>query len=233
MNTIVLKHEIFGLPNSDKDGGWHEHWDEKTHGYSRLVHPFKALFTSRPNGGKTTAMINCFLQIQTGDRPFETVIVIQPSTSKEWDIIDPTVILSDIPDPDTLVDRDNGKTLLIIDDFDMTKLNRTQQQKFSMLFRYISSHHNISVMLSYQDFFSVSTLLRKCCNYFFLWKVNSKDELTLIAKRVNLDKHVLKKLFKQYLHKKQDFLLIDMVTDTIRKNLFELIPRHEYDNDEE
>ena len=232
MNRIKLKDEIFGLPNKDKDSGWIETHDEKTHGWGILIHPFKALFTSRPNGGKTTAMINCFLQIQTSDRPFKTVVVIQPSTSKEWDVIDPTAILSDIPDPETLVDRKNGKTLLIIDDFDLTKLTKQQDQNFSQLFRYISSHHNISVMLSYQDFFSVNNMIRKCCNYFFLWGVSNKDELTLISKRVDLDRYVLKKLFKKYLHSKKDFLVVDMITDTIRKNLFELIPKSEYEDDE-
>lgn len=229
MNKIHLSHKIISLPNKDK-GSWNETYDEKEHGFHRLVHPFKALYVSKPNGGKTTVMINCFLQIQTSNRPFVTVIVIQPSTSSEWDVIDPTCILNDIPDPESLVCEDNGKTLLIIDDFDLTKLNRQQQQNFSMLFRYISSHHNISVMLSYQSFFDIPTIMRKTCNYFFIWKTANTDELNVIAKRVGYDKHVFKHLFKKYIHTKHDFLLIDTVLDNIRKNMYELIDKSEYDD---
>lgn len=229
MNRLALQNKIFGLPNADK-GDWVESYDEKEHGLSRMVHPFKALYVSKPNGGKSTVMLNCFLQIQTSSRPFKTVIVIQPSSSKEWDLIDPTVILHDIPDPDTIIDEDNGKTLLIFDDFDLTKLNKIQQQNFSMLFRYISSHHNISVMLSYQDFFSVPNIIRKCCNYFYVWATQNKDEISIIAKRCGYNKEVFKYLFKNYIHDKRDFLLIDTVRDDIRKNIYEIIPKSEYDD---
>lgn len=229
MNEIKLTDKIFSLPNKDK-GEWVESYDEKEHGLNKMVHPFKALYTSRPNGGKTTVMINCFLHIQSSNRPFKTVIIIQPSTSKEWDPIDPTLILYDIPNPDTVVDEDNGKTLIIIDDFDLTKLNRTQQQNFSMLFRYISSHHNISIMLSYQSFFDVPALIRKCCNYFYIWKTQNLDEINIISKRCGFNKKVFQHLFKKYIHNKHDFLLIDTVRDDIRKNMYEVIPKEEYED---
>lgn len=229
MNEIKLTDKIFSLPNKDK-GEWVESYDEKEHGLNRMCHPYKALFISRPNGGKSTTMVNCFLQIQTSNRPFKTVIVIQPSTSKEWDIIDPTMILYDIPNPESIVDEENGKTLIIIDDFDLSKLNRTQSQNFSMLFRYISSHHNISIMLSYQSFFDVPALIRKCCNYFYIWKTQNLDEINIISKRCGFNKKVFQNLFKKYIHTKHDFLLIDTVRDDIRKNIYEVIPKEEYED---
>jgi len=229
MNRYSLQNKIFGLPNKDK-GEWVETYDEKEHGLNRLVHPFKALYVSKPNGGKTTVMINCLLHIQTSNRPFKTVIVIQPSTSQEWDIIDPTLILHDIPDAESLCDEKNGKTLLIIDDYDLTKLNRDQQQRFSKLFRYISSHHNISIMLSYQSFFDIPTVIRKCVNYFFIWRTQNTDEINVIAKRCGYNKNTFKHLFKKYIHNKRDFLLIDCVLDNIRLNMFDIIPESEYED---
>lgn len=229
MNTIKLQKNIFSLPNKDK-GSWVETYDEKEHGLNRMVHPFKALYVSKPNGGKTTVMINTFLQIQTSNRPFKTVIVIQPSTSKEWDVIDPTAIMHDIPDPESIIDEENGKTLLIIDDYDLTKLNKQQQKNFSQLFRYISSHHNISVMLSYQSFFDVPSIIRKCCNYFYIYKTQNIDELNIISKRCGYNKKVFKDLFKKYIHTRHDFLLIDTVMDNIRKNIYEIIPKEEYED---
>jgi GTPase SAR1 family protein len=187
MNKIKLLKQIIILPNVDK-GSWVESYDEKTHGFDILVHPFKLCLSGRPNAGKTLLMHNLFLRIQTSSKPFDTLIVIQPSTSSEHDILDPTIILNDIPDIEGLVNDKLGKTLIIIDDFDLTKISKIQQRNISLLFRYISSHHNISVMLSYQSFFDIPTIIRKCSNYFILYKTNNKDEISLIAKRVGYDK---------------------------------------------
>ena len=34
--NFKLKNEIIRLPNVDKDGGWVEHWSEKSHGLDVL-----------------------------------------------------------------------------------------------------------------------------------------------------------------------------------------------------
>lgn len=229
MNTIKLQKKIFSLPNKDK-GNWVETYDEKEHGLNRMVHPFKALYISKPNGGKSTVMLNNILQIQTSSRPFKTVIVIQPSSSSEWDQLDPTAIMNTIPHPDSIIDPENGKTLILFDDIELSKLNKVDQQNFSMLFRYVSSHHNISVMLSYQSFFDVPPIIRKCCNYFYIWRTANIDEINVISKRIGFNKSVLKHLFKKYIHDRHEFLLVDTVRDDIRKNIYEVIPREEYDD---
>ena len=167
--NFKLKNEIIRLPNADK-GDWVEKWSMDTHGFDTLVHPFKACLIGRPNSGKTTVMHNLFLRIQLSAKPFQTLLIIQPSTSKEHDILDATITLFDIPEIETIVSEDNGKTLIIIDDWDMSKLDNHQKRNLGMLFRYVSSHHNISVLLSYQSFFDIPTIIRKTCNYFFIWK---------------------------------------------------------------
>ena len=223
--NFKLKQEIIRLPNLDK-GIWYEKWGEETHGFDVLVHPFKACLIGRPNSGKTTVMHNLFLRIQLSDKPFKTLIIIQPSTSKEHDMLDPTLILTDIPDIETLVSEELGKTLIIIDDFDLSKLDNHQKRNLSMLFRYISSHHNISVLLSYQSFFDVPTIIRKTCNYFFIWKTNNVDELTVIAKRVGYNKKTFQEIFKKYIINKFDFLVVDQAIDSefeLRRNLYEVV----------
>ena len=101
--SFKLKNEIIRLPNADKDGGWIEHWSKETHGLDILVHPFKCALIGRPGSGKSTIMHNLFLRIQLSNKPFQTLIVIQPSTSKEHEMLDPTLILTDIPDIESLV----------------------------------------------------------------------------------------------------------------------------------
>ena len=223
--NFKLKQEIIKLPNADK-GIWYEKWSEETHGFDVLVHPFKACLIARSNGGKTTILHNLFLRVQLSDKRFKTLIIIQPGTSKEHDMLDPSLILTDIPDIETLVSEELGKTLIIIDDFDLTKLDNHQKRNLSMLFRYISSHHNISVFLSYQSFFDIPTLIRKTCNYFFIWKTNNVDEIGVIAKRVGYNKKTFQEIFKKYIINKHDFLVIDQAIEPefeLRKNLYEVI----------
>ena len=224
--NFKLKNEIIRLPNADKDSGWVEKWSMDTHGFDTLVHPFKACLIGRPNSGKTTVMHNLFLRIQMSNKPFQTLLIIQPSTSKEHDILDPTITLFDIPEIESIVSEDNSKMLIIIDDFDMSKLDNHQKRNLGMLFRYVSSHHNISVLLSYQSFFDIPTIIRKTCNYFFIWKTNNVDELGTIAKRVGYNKKIFQSIFSKYITNKFDFLVLDQCIDPefeLRKNLYEVI----------
>ena len=114
------------------------------------------------------------------------------------------MILSDIPDIETLVVEDLGKTLIIIDDFDMTKLGTHQKRNLSMLFRCISSHHyyyyeylfclvnmlrcelnRIEVHLKYRT-------LRKRTNIANDWWLGSKNALPLKKWRVGYGLRMLK-----------------------------------------
>ena len=81
-------------------------------------------------------------------------------------------------------------------------------------------------MLSYQSFFDIPTIIRKTCNYFFVWKTNNVDELTVIAKRVGYNKKTFQTIFSKYIKEKHDFLVVDQCIDPefeLRKNLYEVI----------
>ena len=140
-----LNDKIIPLPNIDKDS-WHEKYYEGRN-LADLIHPFKIVCCSPPNAGKTTAIMNIFMRCQLGKTPFETLIVIQPDTSHEYDQLDPTLIITDIPSPEDIVlsKEDMKKTAVIIDDFEMSRLNKVQVSNLSKLFRYLSSHNNISI----------------------------------------------------------------------------------------
>lgn len=229
---MSLINEIIPLPNADKDG-FKDYWYPGRN-FGDLLHPFKMVTAGPPNSGKTTAIVNVFLRIQLSPKCFENLIVIQPETSHEFDMLDPTVILNDFPAPEDLVtggDDEMVKTCVIIDDFDLSKLTKTQQVNVSKLFRYLSSHNNISLFCSYQSFFSIPIIIRSCATQFLIYKPRNSDELSTIAKRVGIKKDMMHNIFDREIKKKQDCLLIDLTCPEeyfIRKNIFQPLNIEDY-----
>ena len=161
-----LHDKIIPLPNIDKDD-FHEKWYEGRN-LADLIHPFKIVCCSPPNAGKTTAIMNIFMRCQLGRKAFETLIVIQPETSHEYDQLDPTLIITDIPAPEDIVlsKEDMKKTAIIIDDFEMSRLNKVQIANLSKLFRYLSSHNNISIFLWVSRFSFCPHYRKEVCDSF-------------------------------------------------------------------
>jgi len=150
--------------------------------------------------------------------------------TQEWDEIDPTMMMNDIPDPRDLTENDK-KTMIIIDDFEMSGLSKQSLKNLSSLFRFVSSHHNISLIICYQSFFDMPSIIKKCCNLFIIYRPNDRDELTTIGRRVGLTKKEIHYIFDHFLPEKRDTLMVDMSEDTpapLRKNLF--IPIHKTDD---
>ena len=229
---MSLIDEIISLPNVDKDHFKDQWYEGRNHG--DLVHPFKLVASGPPNSGKTTSIINIFMRIQLSDKPFENLIVIQPETNNEYNILDPTIILNDFPQPEDLVygpDDEMLKTAIIIDDIDLSKLTKVQQLNISKLFRYLSSHSNISVFCSYQSFFSIPILIRNCCSHFLVYKPRNLDELHTISRRVGIEKNTFNNIFEREITGRRDCLLIDLscpIELMLRKNIFQVLNINDY-----
>ena len=215
-----LPDSIIRIKNVDKV--FHEKWE---HGRNicDFPHPFRCVILGQVGMGKSTLAKNIFLRTQAGKYPFQELIVIHGSSeTKEWDEMEPTMILNDIPDPDDLV-INNKKSCIIIDDFEFAKLPKQALANLSSLFRFVSSHHNFSIILCYQSFFDVTTIIKKCANIFVIYKPNNLDELTIIGKRVGMKKELILGIFDKALTEKRDTLTVDMTEDSpckLRKNLF-------------
>jgi len=152
--------------------------------------------------------------------------------SREWLDCDPNAVLTDIPD---LAMFDGvEKTCVILDDFETMKMSKEQLRKLSTLMRFISSHRNVSCILSYQSFFDTPPICRKVANCFMLYKPNSRQELQCVANRVGVDAKRMKSLFKHDLTGTYDHLFVDKTIGTpypMRKNIYEII--EEVDSDED
>ena len=227
--TIKLKRQLpnklLHLPNADK--GFHESWT-KDRNLADFPHPFRCCILGKVGLGKSNIAKNIFLRCQSGDNPFQQLYIVHGSeTTREWDSCEPTMMLSDIPEPADLVENE-VKTLIIIDDMEMSSLNKFQMKNLNSLFRFVSSHHNFSVIVAYQSFFDVPPIIRKCSNVFILYRPNNDDELTTIGRRVGLKKNEIRDIFDNLLTHYRDTLTIDMSNESpayLRKNLYEKIEK--------
>ena len=209
-----LPNEILIIPNEDKRD--HEKW-HKNRNIAAFPRPFRALLCSGVNSGKTNLVKNILLR-QKWDNIY---LVPCDKRSREWlDFELPEEhIFSDIPPPEVF-DHD-GKNAIILEDYEAG--TKSKQGNLSKLFRYVSTHMNMSVFLLYQDMLATPTICRRLCNVFFIWDMIDKRQLEMVGKRVGCEKGELKEMIKELCHSSYDNICFDLTKDTpypCRLNLF-------------
>ena len=193
------------LANKDKDRIPKEKWS-KGRDLGCLPHPFRAVFLGGVGRGKTNCMKNIFLEHQISKKPFKEMIVVAPDGSEEWNDCNPTQVLKSLPDVEAF--NPKNKTILIIDDFELCQMAKSEQRKLALIFRFVSSHCNVSVLLSYQSYFQTPPICRKTCSVFVIWKPNGLQELQTIENRCGVSKGRLVELFGEY-NSPYDNVMID------------------------
>jgi replication-associated recombination protein RarA len=211
-----LPNELIIIENPDKT--WHEKWTTNRN-MLNIPHPFRALMLGPPNNGKTMVIKNILVRAKPA---FEEIFVIHadPNFTKEYDDIEVNM-LDEIPPLEEW--EGEVKTLVIIDDIDLTQLNKEQKKNLNRLFGNVSTHKNISVMLTSQDPFNVPPSIRRMSNLFILWKSKDLDSLSQIARKAGMTSEDMRNLFNTILSERFDSLWIDSTTDTpfpMRKNGF-------------
>ena len=168
-------------------------------------------------------------------RPFFKELYIihgDADVTTEFDDLEPTMMMSTIP-PVEFWDS-QMKTLCIIDDIEYSALSKEQMARLNKLFRYVSSHKNVTIYVTHQNFFSLPSLVRKLCTTFVIWKPRSTTELKLIANRIGLKPETLTHIFETICTGYRDSLCVDFNQNTpsvFRRNIFEPINvKSEYDD---
>jgi hypothetical protein len=222
-----LPNKIVIIKNAEKDtGNWMESWSKpQNRNPGHIPHPFRLLALGGVGRGKSNCCKNIFLRHQSSGKKFQKLIIITCSEdSREWDDCEPNEVLIEIPDLEIFDGAE--KTCVILDDFETMKLSKEQLRKLSTLMRFVSSHRNMSCMLSYQSFFDVPPICRKVANCFMIYKPNSHQERDCISNRVGINKDKMKHLFKHYVSGTYDHLFVDKTIGTpypLRKNIYEVI----------
>jgi hypothetical protein len=215
-----MSKKIIVYKNPDKE---HLKVDKWVKGRDLLDIPqMRALFISIPNGGKTNLVLNIIREGQ-----YEKVIIIHPDdNSKDYSIVQSAIFLKEIPAQDEWEEiTERKKTLVVIDDIEISLLDKQQLINLKRLYGYVSSHYNVHPVLCYQEWYSIPIYLRKISNVIALWKTRSLRTLTGIGSQLGFDKEQFKAIIMM-LQKTHDFLLFDLTKDSpapIRLNGYEVI----------
>ena len=223
------------VPFDSSDKRLREKWTAgRAKDLANIPSPFRMLLLGPPGGGKSCLIKNIVIH----QRPrFKEVFVIHedhsadpdaPGTT-EYDDLDPTLMMSEVPNLkfwNTICAEDDEdappvKRLVILDDLEMKGSDRLKN--LQTLFRYVSSHKGISLMCTYQNFFGLEPVIKKCSNVFVVWRPRDRDEIGRIEKRVGLEKGTLKEIFDAVAPDEHDSICIDHTKNSpapLRLNLF-------------
>lgn len=219
--------EIIPLGNADKDG-WYEKWDVGRD-LLNVPHPVRICLFGKPHTGKTNYLKNVLIRAFP---PFERVVVIHcaKGSTKEYDDLGKNVeMLSEIPEP--LFWKDNKKkTMVICDDLDFKSANKDQRKNLSRLVGYCSSHHNLSVAVTQQDYAETPPIVRRCANFFVIWSSHDSGSMSHLARKAGMKSTDLRTIFETICNKHRDSLTIDLTEGSpakFRKNGYEVLERIE------
>ncbi len=208
------------IPIECSDKFFHESW-KRTRNLIDFPHPFRAVLLGPPGVGKTSTLKNLLMAAKP---PYEEVICIHcdPDYSTEYDDLgEACVLLDKIPAPEEFEGR--VKTMVILDDLEYKRMDRDQYRALSRLFGFVSTHKNISVCLTSQDYAEVPAICRRTCNLWVLWRATDTDEMNTLARRIGMKGESFKHIFDTLLPDFHDSLWVDLTRNTrckLRKNGF-------------
>ena len=215
-------------PNYDKLD--HEEWTPDRD-MSDFPKPYRLLSIGGVNSGKTNITLNL---CAVGN--FDRIIVCHlDGESAEYDLLDlkdedryenclPEIEDFNRPeDSDSESDDDEEEkpyfTLLIIEDMSFKKSNC---EDLSRVFRYVSTHKNVSVIMNYQNMTDIPTIARRLANVFNVYPMVDRIQTEIVGRRVGCAKGVLEEMLKQVCTEQFSFITFDFTKNTpypIRKNL--------------
>ncbi len=205
-----LPNRLFALPNRDKT--FHEKWYPERN-LLDFPHPFRMVMVSKPNGGKTTSAKHVIMRVGEGKKPFERIFVIHCDGEEtlEYEELD-AIMLDHIPKPEHF--PNDMKTLVILEDLDYLSMAKEQQGCLERLFGYVSTHKNISVMLTAQNVFNVCPAVRRCANIILLWNNHDGDMIKAVARKTGLDPEALNHVLQKRCVNPHDSLWIDFTDNS-------------------
>ena len=216
------KHKIHLFKNREKAL---VHEDEDLENIANLRRGFKMLISGSPHVGKTN-MVRQFIIHKNPAFDRILVVHVDPSTI-EYDDIDGVEMVpnvADLPAPEDI--NPEQRLFIILEDLDVTALKRHDRDKINMYLRYVCSHRGVSLCMICHNPFAIPVDWRKKIDVYILYRFDS-DTLTMLARRMGIQKDDFRYLFKNCIKTKYDSLMIDLTgsDNLVRKNIFEVVKR--------
>jgi hypothetical protein len=217
MTERKLEKRIYKLPNADKKN--HEVW-YPGRDLLNIPAPYRIGLMAPPNRGKSTLIKNILLR---ADPLFNNIILIHPDQeSDEYSDVRATV-MNTIPAPEDW--KYEGKTLCIVDDIELKLLDKTQKSNLDRLFGYVSTHKNVSCMITSQDGYNIPPSVRRNLNVYVIWKTPDIQAVSGLIRKAGLTSEHTKKIFKRF-KSNYDSFMIDLTNKSpahYRINGYEII----------
>lgn len=223
-----LPKRLIVLENQDKK--FHEKWYEGRDPLD-FPHPFRMMFCAKPHCGKTNCIKNIIMRAAQGRKPFAKIVVIHcdPDSTNEYNDVD-SELFHHIPHVQDI--KGDEKTLVILEDLAYIDMPKEERSRLERLFGYVSTHKNISCMLTGQDIFRVIPTVRRCANVFVLWKSHDMDMIRTVSRKTGFKTHVLENMMNELCISNHDSIWIDNTDNSpypVRTNGYTPVDITKYD----
>ncbi len=168
------------LPIECADKTFQEKWYPGRN-YLDLIWSFAWCLCGPPSSGKSTIIKNHIIR---ANPPYEQVLVchFDSEGTQEYDDCGNVEYIESLPDPKK-INPAKQKTLLIIEDLNLTTMSKDERYKLDRLAGYSRSHRAVSLALTVQNPLDCPVGFRRMCNVFTLWKQPDLNGLMLMARR--------------------------------------------------
>lgn len=194
---------------------------------------FRWVLVGNPNSGKSTIIKNHIIR---ANPPYEKVIVCHYDAdgTTEFDDCGEVEYIDKLPNPKE-INAEKVKTLLIIEDMNLSTLPRQDREYLNRLFGYASSHRGVSIAITAQNPLDIPVAARRMANIFTIWKIPDLNGLMMMASRTGYKKEDFLQFFKMTKNR-HDSITIDLTDGSpmpLRFNIFNEIKQKEDSDDEE
>jgi hypothetical protein len=229
-----LPHKLIPIHSSDKS--FMEKWTNDRKDLLNFPWSWRMVCAGGCGVGKSSFIKSVILH---ADPPYERVYVCHYDIdgSTEYNDLggeeEGVFYLNEIPDPLDKTWTNEIKTMLILEDLDLSNISKQEKHFLSRLYGYCSSHRGVSICTNLQDPFSCSPTCRRTSNIFVLWKSPDLNATSMMARRTGLNARQLHYIFNKYLHNYHDCFIIDLTHNSpakYRVNGYKIIPEAEIEN---
>lgn len=135
------------------------------------------------------------------DPPFDAAYLVHLTPeANEWKDADLTAVFNQVPSVEEFGEMlvPGEKTLVVLDDLSYESMPKPVRIAVDNLVRYVSSHMDVCVCVTAQNFFGLPAIVRKMSSVFFLWAGLARHDVLMIENRLGLDREGLLKLHSRY-----------------------------------